>query len=402
MTEKLRPYNVSSDNMQNLCFAAQHVGEHSEVWLWRQIVGFKRVRPYVLTWKYLKSETFKSNEVSVHILPFHPRPAEKKGISRWVFRLRSLPSANFYGAWGQERKAIESWFSDIKPKVILCHTGHVALKMLPIAQRFDVPLIAHFHGADLSSALQNRWYRWSLLHALRHFSAIVVVGRHQKEWMLEHGVSKEKVHLIPCGVPVGEFNHLERRKSEFVRFIAVSRLVEKKGLEYTIRAFSIVKSIYPKVKLDIYGDGPLKNELMQLADELQVGSNLRFMGTVRAEVVRNEMAQSDIFLQHSIVASNGDSEGSPVATVEGAASALPVVSTISPGIIEQVIDGETGFLVPQRDVNAMSDRMLRLARDAGLREQFGKAGRERMVREFDTGKQIAKLENVLLSFSVSD
>lgn len=398
MTEKLRPYNVSSDNMQNLCFATQHVGEHSEVWLWRQMVGFKRVRPYVLTWKYLNSETFKPNEVSVHILPFHPRPAEKKGISRWIFRLRSLPSANFYGARGQELKAIERWFSDIKPKVILCHTGHVALKMLQIAQRFDVPLIAHFHGADLSSALQNRWYRWSLLHSLRHFSAIVVVGSHQKQWMLEHGVPERKVYLIPCGVPTCEFVYTNNKpKKDFVRFLAVSRLVEKKGLEYSIRAFSLVKEKLPSVKLDIFGEGPLENKLEEQVNSMGLSDSVGFMGSVSPDCIREEMALSDVFLQHSVVASSGDTEGFGVSIAEASASGLPLVCSNATGIIDQVIDGKTGFLVEQEDYKSMAERMLQLACDAELRQKMGQEGRKRMIEHFDTKEQITKLEEVLLN-----
>ena len=401
MIEKFKPHNRPTDNMQNLCFAAQHVGEHSEVWLWRQMVGFKRVRPYVLTWKYLNSETFKPNEVSVHILPFYPRPAEKKGISRWIFRLRSLPSANFYGARGQELKAIERWFSDIRPKVILCHTGHVALKILPIAQRFDVPLIAHFHGADLSSSLQNRWYRWSLLHALRHFSAIVVVGKHQKRWMIAHNIARERIHVIPCGVPTDFFSCMPHdRKSATnrnIRFIAIGRLFETKGLHYTIRAFYKVLRSLPRAKLTIVGDGPARPNLELLARQLNLTSKINFIGFVTPNVVKRKLHESHVFVQHSIVR-----EGWGVTIAEAAASGLPVVATRCGGIKDQVVDGRTGFLVEQLDVDRMADCMLKLARDAKLREQFGKAGRERMVREFDTEKQIAKLENVLLSFLVSD
>jgi len=388
--------------MQNLCFAAQHVGEHSEVWLWRQMVGFKRVRPYVLTWKYLNSETFKPNEVSVHILPFHPRPAEGKGISRWIFRLRSLPSVNFYGARGQELKAIERWFSDIKPKVILCHTGQVALKMLPIAQRFAVPLIAHFHGADLSSSLQNRWYRWSLLHSLRHFSAIVVVGRHQMKWMIEHDVQAARVHIIPCGVPTQVFKHKARQPSQGIQFICVCRLFEGKGVGYCIRAFAHVVKEITNGNLLIVGDGPLRPALEALRHELGLGECVTFTGSVCPDRVRDILSESDIFIQHSLVSSTGWVEGFGVSIAEAAATGLPIVGTRCGGIVDQVIDGKTGFLVEQRDVDRMADCMLKLARDAKLREQLGKAGRERMVREFDTEKQIAKLENVLLSFLVSD
>src|SRR5690606_39210585 len=115
--------------------------------------------------------------------------------------------------------------------------GQIALRILPLATMGGIPLVAHFHGLDLSSLLRNRWYRWSLLRCLSSFDAIVVVGSHQRKWLVEHGADPEKVYLIPCGVPTSDFQPLPRPAGEQCRFIAVSRLVEGKGLEFSLRAF---------------------------------------------------------------------------------------------------------------------------------------------------------------------
>jgi glycosyltransferase involved in cell wall biosynthesis len=104
-----------------------------------------------------------------------------------------------------------------------------------------------------------------------------------------------------------------------------------------------------------------------------------------------------VFLQHSMNGSNGWVEGFGVSIAEAASSGLPVIVTECGGIPDQVVNQETGLIVPQGDVQAMSDAMLRLARDAALRSRMGRAGRQRAVACFDARRQIERLEDVLLS-----
>ena len=312
-------------------------------------------------------------------------------------RMRSLPKFNFYASAGAEYQAIVNWLGQVRPQVILGQTGHTSLKLLPIARESGIPIVAHFHGADLSSGLRNRWYRWSLMHELSGFDAVIVVGSHQRQWMIQHKVPAEKIHLIPCGVPTQLFTPVPRPPSGRVVFLAVSRLVEKKGVEYTLRAFARLRSQCHDVELVIVGDGPLRDRLEKLARDLRVASQVSFRGACTPDEVRALLSQSDIFVQHSVVPPDGAMEGSPVAIAEASAAGLPVVVTRGCGGTEDlVIHGRTGFLVEQRDTDDMAACMVRLAQDAGLRAQLGRAGRTHMCKEFDAERQIAKLEDVLL------
>lgn len=366
--------------------------------MWRQLVSFNRLKPHLLTWEYKNSAIFPLNGVPLHVLPFAPEPQNSNRITRWRYRLRNLPTGNFYASLGAEREAIEKVLTQTRAEVVLCQYGFMALRLLPLAQQLKIPLVAHFHGLDLSSSLRIRWYRWSLLRALNSFSAIVVVGSHQERWMLEHGVPANRIHLIPCGVPTDLFSPKVQKESKDIQFIAVSRMVEKKGLEYTISALAEVCRIFPGARLLIVGDGPLRAKLEALVAELSLTGNVTFAGLCTPEQTRLCLDQSDVFVQHSVVSSKGDMEGSSVSIAEGSAAALPVIATSKcGGTEEQVVDDRTGFLVSQRDVKAMAKRMLQLAGSEILRKDMGEAGREHMVREFDSKRQIAKLENVLLN-----
>ena len=385
-------------NKPKLCFVVRFLGQRSEVWLWRQIVGMTEFEPHVITWAYMNKTDYPLIGITVDQLPFEPAPENSTMVKRWLYRFRNLLSLNFYGTTGKEKAYIYQLLSDVKPQAILCHFGQTALRILPIAKELGVPLVAHFHGMDISSSLANKWYRWSLMCQVKQFAAIVVVGNHQKGWFLEHGIPESRINVIPCGVPTDEYVCKKyENETQKIRFMAVSRLVEKKGIEFTLKAFAIVKRENPEVTLDIFGDGPLENKLKEQVNNMELADAVSFKGSVPSDYVRKEMALYDIFVQHSIVTPAGDSEGSPVATAEAAASGLPVISTISPGMGEQVIDGKTGFLVEQKDFEMMAKAMSRLVKDKDLRESMGKAGREQMIKHFGTKQQIAKLEQVLLN-----
>ena len=143
--------------------------------------------------------------------------------------------------------------------------------------------------------------------------------------------------------------------------------------------------------------GLLKKHSKQLVDKLNLNNKVIFKGLVNSNNVKLALQSSDIFLQHSITALNGDQEGFGVSIAEASATGLPVICSNATGIRDQVVDGKTGFLVPEKDVKSMAEKMLLLANDYDLRKRMGTTGRNRMIDHYDTTKQIEKLENVLLN-----
>ncbi len=388
---------IAEPKMLRIVFASQCVGLSSEVWIWRQIVRFRRIMPRVLTWRYLNREVFPLNGVEVHELPFDFDP---QGCwSRRVRNLRGLITGNVYASRGRELEALQSYLVREKPSAMLCHFAYVALRLLDIAAGLGIRVVAHFHGRDITSMLRSRAYRRSLLKNLHRFEDIVVVGSHQKQWLVEQGCRPDRVHVIPCGVPTDEFVPAARTLCETIRFIAVARLVEQKGLDYTLNAFALTRQRVPGSFLTIVGDGPLKADLEKLAADLGIADRVRFAGWLSPQEVRCELAASDVFLQHSIVSSEGDSEGFGVTVAEAASSGLPVVCSLSTGLVDQVVEGTTGFLIPQRDAETMAARMIQLAEDPGIRTRLGAAGRQRAVSCFDVAKQVRELEEVLIRAS---
>jgi glycosyltransferase involved in cell wall biosynthesis len=309
---------------------------------------------------------------------------------------------NYYGAVGAEFRALRQALRESRPAVILCHFGHMALRVLPIARQLNIPVVAHFHGFDLSAALRNRWYRWSLTRHAKHFTANVVVAEYQCRELLNRGVQKERIHLIPCGAPVDEIRLADNVATQPCRFLAIGRLIEKKAPLATLRAFAECCKAVPDVTLTIIGDGPLRPAIESLCQELGIDSQVKLLGRQPSDVVTRELQRSSVFVQHSVRSAIGDMEGWPVSVAEAMATGLPVAGTRHAGITAQVIDGETGFLVDEQDWRAMGRQMALLASNPELRIQMGRRSAEVARERFDQREMTNKLEEVLISAAEID
>jgi glycosyltransferase involved in cell wall biosynthesis len=244
-------------------------------------------------------------------------------------------------------------------------------------------------------------------------AALIAVSQQMRQQLINLGAQPEKVHWIPYGVDIDDFCGA-RPEAAGPGFLAVGRFVEKKAPHLTLLAFHQAHLACPEARLTMIGDGPLLPLCRQLARALDIAGAVTFPGALvpcssqRKEALTSvpsgscdvasvaaAMQQARAFVQHSVVAEDGDSEGTPVAVLEAQASGLPVVATRHAGIPDVVVEGQTGFLVAEQDVAGMAERMLRLARDPALAGDLGRGGRKRILDNFQLPSQINKLAAVI-------
>jgi len=374
-------------------------GITSEVWLYRQVRAMRNFDPEVVCWNYLNPEQYPVPEGSLRLMDYEVAPSD--GRWRWWNRARNFRSGNYYGTVGREASELKRALLEYAPVVILAQFGHTALRVLPVAIEARCPVVAHFHGVDITAGLSNRWYRSSLKRSILRFSSMIVVADYQRDQLIEFGAKPDSVHVIPCGVPTDVLRTKSRPPQLPCRFVFVGRFVEKKGPLHLIKAFAECAGEVAGVRLTMVGDGPLVARARALANQLGINGQVEFTGPQSQEVVIGILSDSSVYVQHSITAANGDKEGWPVSIAEAMASGLPVVSTRHAGISAQVRENESGFLVDEGDLAGMSDRMKQLARDADLREQFGQRSREIAIRSFDQHRMVSRLETVLATSCAS-
>lgn len=177
--------------------------------------------------------------------------------------------------------------------------------------------------------------------------------------------------------------------------LSVCSLVSGKGLDIVIRAFAGVCNELPTVSLIIVGDGPLKDELKHMANELGVGNKVIFMGRIPQNQLINLYESCDLFVMPSVTDERGRFEGFGIVYLEAALFSKPVIATKSGGIPEAVVDGVTGILVEPGNINQLKSAIIELLGNNELRARLGQQGYKRVVNEFKLDNMKVKLDKYL-------
>lgn len=281
-----------------------------------------------------------------------------------------------------------------KYDIVHAHFGPVAKNFRFARKLWSVPFIVTFHGYDFSTyPLQHGPDVYQSLFDT--VDAVTVNSSYTRERVRELGCASNKIHNVNVGLNIDDFSFRARtfNQHEPVRILTVGRLVEKKGMEYSIRAIASVQARYPSIRYDIIGDGPLRTHLQALIRELGMEDHIFLHGPKGCREVLHLMDQAHLFLLASITAASGDQEGTPVSLMEAQACGLPVLSTLHSGIPETVLDGKSGFLVQERDVAALENRLLHLIEHAQDWPIMGRNGRMHVEAYHD----IHKLNRQLVS-----
>jgi glycosyltransferase involved in cell wall biosynthesis len=170
----------------------------------------------------------------------------------------------------------------------------------------------------------------------------------------------------------------------------VARLAEVKDHSTLFRACKILNDNRIDFRLLVIGDGPLKSNLVKLADSLGLQNTIIFTGT--RHDIPDLLNAMDIFVLSSI------SEGISLTLIEAMSCFLPIVATNVGGNPEVIVDGETGFLVPSQNAEALADKLILLMKMPDVRRRMGKAGRARAVKLFSMQKAVMSYEKCYRQF----
>ena len=263
------------------------------------------------------------------------------------------------------------------------HYGSLFRRFEPLFRAWDGFVLVSFHGHDAS-----RFVRVNGPHCYDYLferaNVITTPSDAMKAVLVGLGCPADKIRIHRYGVDLRQFRPETRQPSAdgIVRLLSVGRLVEKKGFEFSLRALAELPDL-THVRQQIIGEGPLQERLASLVRELGLEPYVEFLGAKNKDGVIAAMRQADALVLTSVTAADGDQEGLPVTLIEAQAMGLPVISTIHAGIPELVRDGETGFLVREKDIPGTAAAIQRLIDDADLRRRFSAAAPETALASFD-------------------
>ena len=268
-----------------------------------------------------------------------------------------------------------------------CQFGTFGLKGLHLRDLGAISgkFITSFRGYDISLYVQQNGDRvYDRLFATGDFFlANCDFFRHKA---IALGCQPDKIAVLRSGIDCQRFFFAPRylQPDDKVRIVTVGRLVEKKGIEYGIRAVAKLAKVHQNIEYQIVGDGGLRDSLQHLIQELEVGHLIKLLGAKQQQEIIQILDHSHIFIAPSVTGKSGDQDAPVNTAKEAMAMGLPVIGTLHGGIPELVEDGISGFLVPERDADALAAKLCYLVEHPEVWSKMGKAGRIYVEQLYDT------------------
>ncbi len=268
--------------------------------------------------------------------------------------------------------AIKKYLINNKIDAILCEYGPSGVEMMEIAEQLTIPLIVHFHGYDAYRNDILNSYGKQYIELFNIASSVIAVSKHMVKQLKTLGCPEKKLHHLCYGINTTIFSFHKNTNQHFT-FVSCGRFVEKKAPQIIIKAFELVLLKFPKSKLMMIGDGELLDECKTLSNQLNIASAIQFTGVLNQYDILQKFKSATAFLQHSITTNQNDLEGTPLTIMEAMACGLPVIATKHGGIIDVIKDNETGFLVDEKNISAMAEKMIFVLENPLLAKNSGEA-----------------------------
>jgi glycosyltransferase involved in cell wall biosynthesis len=277
---------------------------------------------------------------------------------------------------------------------LLANYGPLGANIYEACIAANIPYSIVFLGFDANEKKTLTQYHAAYQAMLPRAKSVIVVAQSMRENLEAIAGPLTNLHFIPCGVDTSKFKPFGAKSEQFT-FISVARFAEKKGPIHSLRAFTKVFQQIPNARLLMVGDGPMWDEAKAFVKDNNLGDHVSFLGPKSQDEYLPLLQSAHVFIQHSIITAAGDSEGTPVAILEAAACGLPTVSTRHAGIPDAVIEGETGILTDEHDIEAMATACILLAQNPSEALKMGIAARKHVSEQYDVVKLSQKIKSIL-------
>lgn len=356
----------------------------SETFIWQYLHTLKRVIPVVLTGKLENLEQFPLRNGTIKRV-YGPR-----GSTPWI--IDNITRRIFRRPFGY----IEGIITTEKISLLHAHFGTAANIHLPLCLHLGLPLLCTFYGHDLFAEEATTHLSKKYTKLFQKGSHFLVEGPFMKARLVSLGCPEEKISIqrIALNLEAYPFKFSSWNGSRPLRFVFVGRFVEKKGLEYALKALSAIRKEFT-FQFRIIGGGELESKLRDLTRDLGLNEEVVWLGVKPHLEVIEELNRCDILIQPSVTANNGDSEGgAPTIILEAQACGIPIISSEHADIPYVTAGGGSAMLSPERDVESLADNIRVLLTKAEVSADMSAKGRAHVERFHDVTKEANALEDL--------
>src|SRR4051812_46252455 len=353
--------------------------------IYRQVKSLQNYRTFVMTKALQNTDRFPFDDTELI-----PAPYMNPLRHGWMKFILRRPPIVYRGEYQMLASLLERRGADL----MHIYFGHTGVHLLPFIERWNKPCVVSFHGADVALKQDIRDYAGKLQSLFDAVPLVFARSRSLIERLVTLGCPPEKLRLCRTGVPLSDFPYVNRTAPEDGkwRLLQACRLIPKKGVATTLCAFAIFQKEFPNAELCIAGKGPLQAHLEELAEELGIVRKVHFRGFLSQKELLDLYGSSHAFLHPSETPPDQNQEGIPNSILEAMATGLPVLATRHGGIPEAVDEGRSGWLVEERDFEALATAMKNLVRSPVAFREMGAFASESVAANFEQREQIRQLE----------
>lgn len=368
--------------------------ENTENWIYEQIKNNTEFTPIVYAKKIINSDIYPIQKTRSFLIDKN-RKNPRQILDKISIKLTgSLISPILY------------LFID-KPDIIHCHFGNSGYNFLLQKKIKKIPMITTFYGFDLSLLPQTQpEWRKKYKKLFKHGDKFLVEGNHMKKTLAELGCPSNKIIVFNLGVDLKniKFKRRSRETVKEVKILISARFTEKKGIPYALTAVGTLINQNPNTKISItlIGDANDSDEsqkekikIKETIKKYNLEKHIKLLGNQPHSVFLEELYKHHIFLHPSITASSGDTEGgAPVSMIEAAASGMPTIATEHCDIPEVILNKKTGYLVPEKNTEKITEKLKYLIDNPEICSNFGLAGRKHIEKNYNSVEQGKKLSQI--------
>lgn len=315
-------------------------------------------------------------------------------LCAWPQQLSAFVRHRYWGVpAGHERKRILHFWQQHGVTAVLAEFGPLGCWIAPVAVAAGLPVFVYFRGYDASSRLRSAGSVQAYQRLMQQVDGVFAVSAFLVENLRRVGVVHPNTHVLPSGTNPELFRPGVKDAGLIV---SVGRFIDKKRPQANVRAFAAAAHRWPQLRLQMVGDGPLLEPCRVLARELGVESRVDFLGVQGHAAIAELLSRARVFLQHSVTAPGGETEGLPSSIQEAMAAGSVVVSTRHAGIPEIVRDGENGWLVEEHEDQAYAQALMKVFEDPQLADAMALRARELALARLDTRVLQRAMEAVIL------
>lgn len=244
--------------------------------------------------------------------------------------------------------------------VVHAHFSTMGWRYRILRKKLGVPLVVSFYGYDYEQ-LPFRSKKWRKRYQVmfREVDHFICEGAHGKRILVKNGCPENKISVVHLGVNVEQIPfHRRSKATQELRLLQIAAFREKKGQRYTLEAFTRARVSCPNLHLTLVGSDPqgIRRELQSLHAPLIASGALRILDSITYNQLYEFMRDYQIFIHPSCYSADMDCEGgAPVVLLDAQATGMPIIATKHCDIPDEVQNGRTGLLVPERDNEALAN-----------------------------------------------